>query len=331
MSKLNYLLPIALLASSTTFAASEDTWYTGIRLGGTHYSDISEDNIATDPDKNDWAAGAFLGYNFTPWFALEGGYTYLGEMEFNDTQAVEQQSFDFVGKFSKDLTKSLDVYAKLGGSYYLAHGQEALAGIDDDGLIGTAGVGLGYFFNKNVSARIEYQYYHQVELQDEGYNAEWNTHYYGLSLAYTWATEKAVPVIPAPMVKPLVVAEPEPVIIEPLTVEVYFANSSDALQPQYIEQLAPIAEHLTNYPEAELMVVGHADSQGPEQLNQKLSEQRAARVADYLAKELNIDKNRIVEEGRGELEPIATNDTKEGRAKNRRVSVYTPGLEVPAK
>ncbi|MGB5445913.1 MAG: OmpA family protein [Psychromonas sp.] len=334
MSKLNYLLPIALLASSTTFAASEDTWYTGARFGATHYDDISATStngtdIITDIDKNNGAVGAFLGYNFTPWFALEGSYTYLGELEFNETQKVKQQGFDLVGKFSQDLTNSLDVYAKAGASYDLAHGQEVLAGVDDKGLIGTAGLGLEYFFNDNASARVEYQYYHQAELKDAGYNAEWNTHFYGVSLVYTWGAEKAAPVMPEPVVEPVV--EAKPVTIKPLTIEIYFANASAVIQPQYIKQLAPIAAHLIKYPQAKLMVVGHTDSNDTEQANQKLSERRAASVALYLAEEFKIDKSRVVAQGRGELSPIATNATEAGRAKNRRVSAYTPGLLVPAK
>ena len=354
MSKINYLLPIALLASSASYATSEDTWYAGARLGGTHFSDFSAKNFpVSDLDKDDWGGGAFVGYNINKWFALEGGYTYLGETTFNNSAEIKQQAFDVVGKFTKDLSQNVDVFAKLGASRYMSEGKGSLSAYEDKNLIATAGVGLEYFFTKSISTRLEYQFYAAPELENNGFSADWDTHFYGLSLVYTWGAS-AAPVV-APAAQKEVVAETkaieppakeeiavattavvkeavaEPVVIEPLTVQVRFSEYSAELQQQYIDQLAPIAQHLIDYPEAKLFVVGHTDSQGSEKLNQELSEQRATRVANHLANEFNIDKSRIEQEGLGESKPIATNETPEGRAENRRVSVFTPGLTVPAK
>jgi outer membrane protein OmpA-like peptidoglycan-associated protein len=68
-------------------------------------------------------------------------------------------------------------------------------------------------------------------------------------------------------------------------------------------------------------VIGHTDSVGSEAYNQGLSERRAATVADFLAEEGDVPRSTIEASGRGELEPIATNDTEEGRATNRRVEI----------
>ena len=65
-------------------------------------------------------------------------------------------------------------------------------------------------------------------------------------------------------------------------------------------------------------VQGHTDSKGPETYNQMLSEKRAIAVKAYLVKE-GIDSGRIEVKGYGESDPIASNDTEEGRKKNRRV------------
>ena len=62
-----------------------------------------------------------------------------------------------------------------------------------------------------------------------------------------------------------------------------------------------------------------SDSTGPVDYNQKLSEQRAEAVQNYLLKVYAIDANRLTTEGYGETKPIASNDTDEGRFKNRRV------------
>jgi len=72
-------------------------------------------------------------------------------------------------------------------------------------------------------------------------------------------------------------------------------------------------------------VIGHADSTGPEAYNQVLSEKRARSVADYLEQSTNITDDKIDAMGRGENEPEASNDTKEGRAINRRVVIILNG------
>ncbi|HEY7865119.1 MAG TPA: OmpA family protein [Psychromonas sp.] len=332
MSRMNYILPLALLVSGAATAASELTenpWYVGARLGGAHYSDFANNKWKeNNQDQDDIAGGVFAGYNYSSWFAVETGYTYLGETEITKNNSVEQQGIDLVSKFTWHATDDLAVFAKAGGFYYFADGKDQIRAASDRGLIATTGAGVEYFFNKNVSARLEYQYYHDLELKDSGVNTNWDTHFYGASIVYSWGGSEPVAMVAA---EPAVVkaAQQEKMIsVEPLTVELPFAFNSAQLEPQYLEQLEPIAQHLIKYPEVELIVVGHSDSSGPAAYNQKLSEQRAALVADYLAAHFNIDKSRVKESGRGELEPKASNATKEGRALNRRVSVFTPGLTI---
>ena len=75
-----------------------------------------------------------------------------------------------------------------------------------------------------------------------------------------------------------------------------------------------------------LKVVGHTDSTGPEAYNQGLSERRAQAVADYItANAVNVAASDIEVVGKGETDPVASNDTREGRAKNRRVVIWGEG------
>ena len=74
------------------------------------------------------------------------------------------------------------------------------------------------------------------------------------------------------------------------------------------------------YPETDITIEGHTDAVGSESSNQRLSEQRAASVADYLA-ELGISRERFEVTGYGETQPVASNETDEGRTANRRVEV----------
>ncbi len=76
-----------------------------------------------------------------------------------------------------------------------------------------------------------------------------------------------------------------------------------------------------------IIAVGHTDSVGSDAYNQKLSVRRAEAVKAYLASK-GIEKNRIYTEGKGEKQPIADNQTKEGRAKNRRVEIEVVGTRA---
>ena len=84
--------------------------------------------------------------------------------------------------------------------------------------------------------------------------------------------------------------------------------------------IARIAETLHGCPDAPFEVGGHTDSQGSDSYNQTLSERRANSVADYLANK-GMPRARMVTIGAGEGHPVASNDTEEGRAQNRRVEI----------
>lgn len=76
-----------------------------------------------------------------------------------------------------------------------------------------------------------------------------------------------------------------------------------------------------------MKVEGHTDSTGPEAYNQKLSQRRAEAVADYIAKNsVRVRADDIQAIGKGESEPVESNDTKEGRALNRRVVIFAEGV-----
>jgi outer membrane protein OmpA-like peptidoglycan-associated protein len=78
---------------------------------------------------------------------------------------------------------------------------------------------------------------------------------------------------------------------------------------------------LRNYPYPKIVVKGHTDSTGSEEINQAVSRRRAKQVRDYLVAYQEVPPGRIVAEGLGPSRPVATNATKAGRALNRRVEI----------
>ena len=99
-----------------------------------------------------------------------------------------------------------------------------------------------------------------------------------------------------------------------------FAYNSATVQPQFQRTLDQVAGVLGEYNRTYVDVYGHTDSTGSDAYNQGLSEQRARSVADYLSGH-GVQAARIGTRGFGETQPIDSNETEEGRAKNRRVEI----------
>jgi len=102
--------------------------------------------------------------------------------------------------------------------------------------------------------------------------------------------------------------------------DVMFSSGSAALQPGARDKLRRFAEVLNRYPRTNVQVIGHTDSKGTEESNEELSRRRARAVAEELAAD-GVSAGRITTLGRGATQPVATNDTPEGRAQNRRVEI----------
>lgn len=101
---------------------------------------------------------------------------------------------------------------------------------------------------------------------------------------------------------------------------VTFATDQSAIQPQFHTVLNDVSAILQEYPKTYIDVMGHTDSDGSEAYNQALSERRAQSVASYLSSR-GVQSARMATRGYGEMQPIASNETAEGKAANRRVEI----------
>ena len=107
---------------------------------------------------------------------------------------------------------------------------------------------------------------------------------------------------------------------EIVTLRVLFARASTEVTRAFYPNLDEVSEILVNNPEFRGEIRGHADSRGVASANQRLSEERAKAVARYLTKR-GVTPDRLWILGYGSGEPVASNETVEGRAKNRRVEI----------
>jgi len=117
--------------------------------------------------------------------------------------------------------------------------------------------------------------------------------------------------------------------------DVLFRSGSFELLPGARGRLAKVSGIVLAYPSLHVAIEGHTDSVGSDQYNQQLSEQRAQAVRDYFVQQ-GISGTSVEAHGFGKTEPIASNDTAEGRQQNRRVELVLSGdaignnLDAPA-
>ena len=103
--------------------------------------------------------------------------------------------------------------------------------------------------------------------------------------------------------------------------DISFAVGRSDIQSNFAPVLDRFADGLRNHPNTDVRIVGHTDNTGSDAVNNPLSLDRAASTRNYLTGR-GIDGRRISIEGMGERQPIATNDTAQGRSRNRRVEIF---------
>ena len=109
-------------------------------------------------------------------------------------------------------------------------------------------------------------------------------------------------------------------LIVTLPQDILFGVDSTTLRPDLMTNIRALSENLRQHPDTTVQVIGHTDNTGAANYNQSLSNGRANKVANALIGN-GVARYRIIATGRGEDEPVASNLTAQGRAKNRRVEI----------
>ena len=139
--------------------------------------------------------------------------------------------------------------------------------------------------------------------------------------------------VPAPVPEP--VPEPAPAPAPPPVMEkvsimlnVEFDTNKTVVKEKYRDDIKRVADFMKTYPETNAVIEGHTDNVGTAEYNDRLSEARAKSVRQYLIDNFGIDASRITTAGYGFNKPIASNDTKEGRQKNRSVEAVLEAMRT---
>jgi len=100
-----------------------------------------------------------------------------------------------------------------------------------------------------------------------------------------------------------------------------FPSGKETIRPEFFGLLATVQRAIRKFPNERITIEGHTDSVGDERYNENLSYKRAQAVKQYLIANMGLDESRITALGYGESRPIASNETAEGKAQNRRIDI----------
>ena len=114
---------------------------------------------------------------------------------------------------------------------------------------------------------------------------------------------------------------PDHVVRITMTNQTAFDTNSSTIKPGFDSTMDKLADVVVRYGKTTLVVVGHTDNVGSDSYNQKLSERRAAAVAQYFEGR-RVNPVRLSVSGKGESSPVASNASEAGRQQNRRVEIY---------
>jgi outer membrane protein OmpA-like peptidoglycan-associated protein len=318
-------------------------------------------------DDNDWGWKAYLGYQFLPWLGVEAGYVDFGGVSnsfYNSAGGSLRTDVDLNG-WEGFLVGTIpigpvDLFAKVGAIDLKVDGkvnaggpnigQYQNSGSSENDTQLAYGVGAAYNFGKgHWGLRVEAEGYDDNEVED----------FYFLSagITYRFFHDKVEPVAAAAPVAaaPAKCADgdgdgvcdtvdqcpntPPGTRVGKVgcdcdyTLTLEFAFDSAKLSPSDKAQLDKLAAVLAK-PETHFaggVIEGHTDSVGTDKYNMGLSKRRAESVASYLSSQgVNLG-SRFPTEAFGESKPIASNDTAEGRAKNRRVVIRRTDCDSSSK
>ncbi|WP_218698651.1 outer membrane protein Omp38 [Acinetobacter harbinensis] len=333
-------IALAMLVAAPLAAANAGVTVTPLMLGYTfqdtqHNNNGSEGELTSSPElQDDLFVGAAIGVELTPWLGFEAEYNQVkGDVNGGITADAEYKQTQINGNFyatSDLITKNYDSkikpYVLLGAGHYkyefdgVARGTR---GNEEEGTLGNAGLGAFWRLNDALSLRTEARGTYNF---DEKF---WNyTALAGLNVVLGGHLKPAAAVVEVMPVEPVAPVQPAPQeLTEDLNMElrVFFDTNKSNIKDQYKPEIAKVAEKLVEYPNATARIEGHTDNTGPRALNERLSLARANSVKSSLVNEYNVDPARLATQGFAWDQPIADNNTKEGRAMNRRVFATISG------
>ena len=336
MHRARHVLPFLFLCLAFSSARAVEGPFVGVNLG---VAEPTADNYRAHVQTG--GSGApFAGYMFNDYLGLEGQLQFTFQEPDNDHRRAIQSNIDnenqttttigaTVGpRLQIPLGQLLDFYVTgQGGGFKGLSGRLnqwapgfSIGGGLDVNVTRNFAVGLFGQWTRAYMAPHPTFLVHESGGEQGPEDAHWVTA--GLSLTYSFAQPPPPPPPPPPPVKAQAPAPPPPVKKKIVLRSVHFDFDKANIRADARPVLDEAERTLKEEKDIELVIVeGHTDGVGSEGYNMKLSRRRAEAVRGYLV-DHGIAPSRIRAEGFGKSRPVASNDTAEGRAQNRRVELH---------
>lgn len=327
------LLVSGLLAANAQAAGQDNTWYGGAKLGWSNFYGIDESNaiFSSDDDNDEVGAGLFGGYQINQNLGIELGYDYLGKYKYSGTRnaaafndSVEAQLAQLTLKLGFPVADNLDLYGRIGGGY----GWTSSDKLDSDSrAVFVGALGAEYAFNLDWAGRLEYQYSTPYgSREDTGLRMDNGL----LSLAAVYRFGQVAAALPVAAPAPA----PEPVVVDKqftLSSDVLFDFNKATLKPEAGQALDTLYSQIEEArpKDGSATVIGYTDRIGSDAYNQKLSEQRAQTVANYLIGK-GLPAGKVNVEGQGENNPV-TGESCTSKSKKELIVCLAPDRRVEVK
>ena len=260
-------------------------------------------------------------YRFSFWLdQLEFGLEHYSDVKYTNTNKTTDITRTYLSAIKGiDVGEKFYFYGLAGGGYE----DFSNAAYDNkSGGFGHYGAGVKFRLSDSLALRLETR--DQINFNHA--NRNWVSTL-GISFGFGGKKEKAVEEVadtrPAPQAKCPVEPREGALLDEngcekTISLEGHFGFDKTTINPTFQEKIKEIAKVLDENERYDTILEGHTDNIGSRAYNQKLSERRAKSVANELEK-YGVEKSRIKTVGYGQDNPRSSNDTKEGRADNRRV------------
>ena len=351
---------LAGLLALATWSAQAAHDIPGVRAGiegsFSHFNgnDVPDDTLDSGfIDDNSIGFKLFGQYQFNKWFGIEGAYHNISDFEQQspNDNPPEKLKLNFNGFSAQGVVYipllSDDIEGFIKAGYYdfddeLSLNSGTTSSSSESGLV--AGAGVGFDISEHLGIRAEFEWF-DANVGDLSS--------VGLGFVYYFDKEAEVPMAAAVAAPVVVAAAPEPPPPPPADSDgdgvtddrdacpgtpkgarvdakgceeqlilqgVTFENNSAQLTPNSTLTLDSVADILKQRPNFRIQVRGHTDNTGSEDYNMRLSQGRADAVMEYLVSR-GVPADRLSAAGYGESQPVASNDTADGRAQNRRVAL----------
>ncbi len=298
----------ATQAMATEANEPTDTFYFGVKGG---YQVLDDDKShASSPDGT--KLGVYGGVRLSDNLSWDLGYQNWESTKF-DAHKIDVDMIESALRYDAYINEKVSLYGRAGIGYAFVDAASAQGDKDYDGVSSLAEVGINYWLSDKLSTGLSYQYIRAVGGHDD---LDLDSNSLNLSLTYNFTNRFKYETVEVVTQEPIATA----VTVIELQDATLFGFDSFALTSAGKEHLLNIISQIPEQSTAVFNIVGHTDSSGPEEYNMKLSERRAQAVKDFLVQSGLADVS-ITVEGKGETQPIASNDSLQGRMNNRRVEI----------